>query len=222
MLLKNNIFIWLVCIFMLTSFSERKPKILIIGDSISIGYTPFVKNHFSDSAIVKHNPGNAQHTATGLKKIQEWIGDEDWDIIQFNWGLWDLCYRDPNSKVQGSRDKINGKITFSLEDYERNIERIVKSIQEVSNAQLIFVTTSYVPEHEAGRFLKDAQKYNKVAKRIMKKYNVTVNDIYKKSKAIHKEFGKGTDDVHYIEKGYEKLGVEISIFLNTEVNQLKQ
>lgn len=157
-----------------------------------------------------------------MKKIQEWIGDKDWDIIQFNWGLWDLCYRDPNSKVQGSRDKINGKITFSLEDYERNIERIVKSIQEVSNAQLIFVTTSYVPEHEAGRFLKDAQKYNKVAKRIMKKYNVTVNDIYKKSKAIHKEFGKGTDDVHYIEKGYEKLAVEISIFLNTEVNQLKQ
>ena len=26
-------------------------------------------------AIVKHNPGNAQHTGTGLKKIKEWIGD---------------------------------------------------------------------------------------------------------------------------------------------------
>jgi hypothetical protein len=219
---KRKVLVAVICIFMLTSFSEKKPKILIIGDSISIGYTPFVINHFSERAIVKHNPGNAQHTATGLNKVKEWIGDEDWDVIQFNWGLWDLCYRDPNSKVQGSRDKINGKITFSLEDYERNIERIVKSIQEVSNAQLIFVTTSYVPEHEAGRFLKDAQKYNKVAKRIMKKYNVTVNDIYKKSKAIHKKFGKGTDDVHYIEKGYEKLGVEISIFLNTEVNQLKQ
>jgi hypothetical protein len=219
---KRKVLVAVICIFMLTSFSEKKPKILIIGDSISIGYTPFVITHFSERAIVKHNPGNAQHTATGLNKVKEWIGDEDWDVIQFNWGLWDLCYRDPNSKVQGSRDKINGKITFSLEDYERNIERIVKSIQEVSNAQLIFVTTSYVPEHEAGRFLKDAQKYNKVAKRIMKKYNVTVNDIYKKSKAIHKKFGKGTDDVHYIEKGYEKLGVEISIFLNTEVNQLKQ
>ena len=107
-----------ICIFMLTSFSEKKPKILIIGDSISIGYTPFVINHFSDRAIVKHNPGNAQHTGTGLKKVKEWIGDEDWDVIQFNWGLWDLCYRHPDSKVQGNRDKVNGKITFSLEDYE--------------------------------------------------------------------------------------------------------
>jgi hypothetical protein len=218
--MKNRkVLVAVICIFMLTSFSEKKPKILIIGDSISIGYTPFVVNYFSERAIVKHNPGNAQHTATGLNKVKEWIGDEDWDVIQFNWGLWDLCYRDPNSKVQGSRDKVNGKITYSLEDYERNLERIVKSIQEASSAQLIFVTTSYVPEHEAGRFLKDAQKYNKVAKRIMKKYNVTVNDIYKRSKSIHKEFGKGTDDVHYIEKGYEKLSVEISDFLNTELKE---
>ena len=55
----------------------------------------------------------------------------------------------------------------------------------------------------------------------MKKHDVAVNDIYKKSKAIHKEFGKGTDDVHYIEKGYEKLGVEISGFLNKKLNQIK-
>lgn len=221
MILKKNIFIWLVCIFMLTSFSEGKPKILIIGDSISIGYTPYVKNHFTDSAIIKHNPGNAQHTGTGLKKIQEWMGDEDWDIIQFNWGLWDLCYRHTDSKVQGNRDKLNGEITFSLEDYERNLEAIVQKIKQVSDAHLIFVTTSYVPEDEAGRYKKDAQKYNRVSKRIMKKYNVTVNDIYKESKSIHKKFGKGTDDVHYFEQGYEQLGIVISNFLSEEIDQLK-
>lgn len=220
MIRKNNRFVWLVCIFMLTSFSEKKPKILIIGDSISIGYTPFVKNHFADSAIVKHNPGNAQHTGTGLKKIQEWIGDEDWDIIQFNWGLWDLCYRHADSKVQGNRDKQNGKITFSLEDYEKNLEAIVQEIKRTSDARLIFVTTSYVPEDEAGRYKKDAQKYNKVAKRIMKKYNVTVNDIYKESKSIHTKFGKGTDDVHYFEQGYEQLSKKIVEFLEVQINGL--
>lgn len=217
---KNNIFVWVVCIFMLTSFSERKPKILIIGDSISIGYTPFVKNHFSDKAIVKHNPGNAQHTGTGLKKIQEWIGDEDWDIIQFNWGLWDLCYRHADSKVQGNRDKIHGDITFSLEDYKKNLEAIVQVIKQTSDAHLIFVTTSYVPEDEAGRNREDAQKYNKVAKRIMKKYDVKVNDIYRESKSIHKKFGKGTDDVHYLEQGYEQLSKKIVEFLEVQINGL--
>jgi len=216
---RGNIFVWVVCIFMLTSFSEKKPKILIIGDSISIGYTPFVKRQLSENAIVKHNPGNAQHTGTGLKKVTEWIGDEEWDIIQFNWGLWDLCYRHQDSKVQGNRDKANGEITYSIEDYEKNLEATVQIIKEVSDAKLIFVTTSYVPEEEAGRFQKDAQKYNRVAKKIMKKYDISVNDIYKKSKAIHKEFGKGTDDVHYVEKGYEKLAVEISNFLSKEINK---
>ncbi len=218
---KNNILVWVIFVFILTSFSAKKPKILIIGDSISIGYTPFVKKHFSENAIVGHNPGNAQHTGTGLEKVKEWIGEEDWDIIQFNWGLWDLCYRDPNSKVQGSRDKVNGKITFTLEEYENNLERIIQSIRQVSNAKLIFVTTSYIPEHEAGRFQNDAQKYNKVSKRVMSKYNIIVNDIYKKSKAIHKGYGKGTDDVHYTEQGYKKLGKEISDFLSVEINQKK-
>ena len=210
--------VWVICFFILTSFSEKKSKILIIGDSISIGYTPFVKENLIKKAFVKHNSGNAQHTGTGLKKVKEWIGDEEWDIIQFNWGLWDLCYRHPEAKVYGNRDKLNGNITFSLEEYERNLEDIIKSIKQVSNAQLIFVTTSYVPNNEAGRFEIDAQKYNKVAKRVMKKHSIQVNDIYKESKAIHKNFGKASDDVHYTKKGYEKLGKIISQFLN---NQLK-
>lgn len=217
MIKKINIFVWVICIFILTSFSEKKPKVLIIGDSISIGYTPFVKENLIENAIVKHNPGNAQHTGTGLEKVKDWVGNEDWDIIQFNWGLWDLCYRHPDAKVYGNRDKINGTITFSLEDYERNLENIIQLIKQVSNAQLIFVTTSYIPKDEVGRFQKDAQKYNKVAKRVMKKYNILVNDIYKVSKVIHKNYGTGTDDVHYTKKGYEKLGKSISEFLNIQL-----
>ena len=83
-------------VFILSSFIDKKTKILIIGDSISIGYTPFVKAYFYDKAIVSHNPGNAQHTGTGLLKIEEWLEHENWDIVQFNWGLWDLCYRSPH------------------------------------------------------------------------------------------------------------------------------
>ena len=51
----------------------------------------------------------------------------------------------------------------------------------------------------------------------MKKYNIKVNDIYKKSKRIHKKFGIGDDDVHYTKKGYEKLGKSISEFLNIQL-----
>ncbi len=126
----------------------RSPKILIIGDSISIGYTPFVEEFFSGKAIVTHNPGNAQHTGTGLRNIEEWVGNE------------------------------------------------------------------------AGRYKEDAKKYNKAAKEIMKKHEILVNDIYRKSKSIHKTYGKGSDDVHYTKEGYEELGELVTNFLTTEVESI--
>lgn len=207
-------------LFLATAISgctKKKSKILIIGDSISLGYTPFVKAHFEDSAIIAHNPGNAQHTGTGLEKITEWVGDGDWDIVQFNWGLWDLCYRHPDSKVQGNRDKVNGKVTFSIEDYSANLDAIVSILKEKTDAQLIFVTTSYVPEKEAGRFSDDALKYNEAATKIMKKHEVEINDIFKKSALIHREFGSGNDNVHYTKKGYQALGEVVSDFLSSKM-----
>lgn len=212
--------ILLFALFVITAvaFSKKKQKVLIVGDSISIGYTPFVKESLKEIAEVVHNPGNAQYTGKGLKHIEEWIGDEQWDIIQFNWGLWDLCYRHPDSKVQGKRDKSNGTITFSLEDYERNLRAIVKKIKQKSNAKLIFVTISYVPTEEAGRYVEDAIKYNKVARKVMQENDVEINDIYKVSKKIHQEYGKGKDDVHYTAKGYEELGKYISGFLKKEID----
>lgn len=208
-------------VFILTAFTEKQPKILIIGDSISIGYTPFVKKHFADRAIIQHNPGNAEHTGTGLEKVREWVGNEDWDIIQFNWGLWDLCYRNPESKTQGNRDKINGKVTYSVADYERNLDSLVTILKEISNAKLIFVTTTCVPENEVGRFAGDVFKYNKAAKRVMKKHGIPVNDIYKASIPIHKKSGLGTDNVHYTKEGYEQLSRLISGYLTKHISTSK-
>ncbi|GAA3585277.1 SGNH/GDSL hydrolase family protein [Snuella lapsa] len=205
-----------------SAFYKSKPKILIIGDSISIGYTPFVQKSLADVAIVKHNPGNAQHTGTGLGHIEAWIGDTDWDIIQFNWGLWDLCYRHPDSKEYGNRDKINGTLTYTVEEYTANLDALVRMIKRKSNAKLIFVTTSYVPNEEAGRYTKDAKRYNKAAKGVMKKYGVIVNDIYKVSKEIHNKYGIGVHDVHFTEQGYIKLGEKISGFLIDQMKVLKK
>ena len=202
------------------SCQQDKTKILIIGDSISLGYTPFVTENLKNIAEISHNPGNAQHTGTGLDNIETWIGDNDWDIIQFNWGLWDLCYRNPDSKEQGNRDKINGKIIFDIERYGHNLDSIVKLIRKKSNAELIFVTTTYVPDGEAGRFKEDAIKYNDVAKKNMEANSVKINDIYEKSIGIHNEFGKDTNDVHYTDKGYKELGLLISDFLKHEIKTI--
>ncbi|MCK0189725.1 SGNH/GDSL hydrolase family protein [Arenibacter sp. F20364] len=219
--MKNKFLLLLsISIFLCLGYQPKEPKILIIGDSISIGYFSKVKEALATKAIVVHNPGNAQHTGTGLEKIKDWIGQEEWDIIQFNWGLWDLCYRHPDSKVYGNRDKIKGSVTHDLQTYGQNLEKLVGFLKSNTSAKLIFVTTTYVPDNESGRFSDDVVKYNAVAKSVMKKNGVIINDIYKKSIAIHRKNGLGDNDVHYNKEGYKDLSELIVPLLNKNIKKL--
>lgn len=79
------------------------PNVLIIGDSISIGYTPFVKQLLAGRANVMRpvlengKAENCQGTNNGVKNIKGWLGDTKWDVIHFNFGLHDLKHVDPVS-----------------------------------------------------------------------------------------------------------------------------
>lgn len=216
---KASLTLFFILILIWSGCAKHKPKILIVGDSISLGYTPYVREDLQGIAEVYHNRGNAQHTGTGLDSIETWIGTKDWDIIQFNWGLWDLCYRHPDSKTQGNRDKVHGTITYELEDYGKNLDSIVQWMKAKSDAKLIFVTTTYVPENEAGRYQEDAIRYNQLAKRIMEENGVVINDIYEASRRIHRHYGKDSGDVHYLPEGYRALAKEITDFLKGEMSQ---
>src|SRR5207249_4737659 len=46
------------------------PRVLIIGDSISIGCTPPLRKLLKDKANVHHNAGNAADTASGVAKLK--------------------------------------------------------------------------------------------------------------------------------------------------------
>ena len=66
---------------------------------------------------------NCASTLEGLENIDAWLAPGPWTVIHFNWGLWDLCYRNPQSKTQGRRDKVNGTLTHTPEQYRENLER---------------------------------------------------------------------------------------------------
>ena len=73
------------------------PRVLLIGDSISIGYTLAVRDLLEGVANV-HRPGtNCGPTLRGLDQLDQWLGDLPWDVIHFNWGLHDLKYIEPDS-----------------------------------------------------------------------------------------------------------------------------
>ena len=117
------------------------PKPFIIGDSISIGYTPEVVASLQDQVFVSRAKANCGDTNRGLAALDSWLGNTNWDVIHFNWGLHDLCYRSEKSKMVGNRDKINGQQSVPLNQYIQNLEKLVARLKK-SGAKLIWATTT--------------------------------------------------------------------------------
>lgn len=185
------------------------PKALLIGDSISIGYTPHVVAALKGRVEVIHHKGNAQHTGTGLKMLDRWIGGKKWDVIHFNWGLWDLCYRHPDSRVQGRRDKEKGTLTTSIDQYEKNLDQLVVRLKK-TGAKLIWAHTTTVPDGEAGRKLGDDDRYNDAASRVMKKYGIEINDLNALSDSFPAGLFTARGNVHFKAEGSRRLGQAVA------------
>lgn len=190
--------IFALCVVCIAATVDKVRNVLIIGDSISIGYTPIVQKALSPGVNVEHNPGNGGSTIKGVESVEAWVGSKQWDVILFNFGLHDLVHKDSLNKYD-----VNGKVAVSLEDYRKNLEVIVAKLRETT-AILLFITTTEVPENSAGRRIEDPAKYNAVALEVMKKNGIEVIDLYTASLTIHPQNSK-PGNVHYTDKGYELL-----------------
>jgi acyl-CoA thioesterase-1 len=108
------------------------PRVLLIGDSISIGYTAPVRKLLAGKANVHRIPANGGPTTNGLERLTEWLGSSRWDVIHFNWGLHDLKIME------------DGKHQVPLDAYEKNLDELVARLK-ATKAQLIWCTTTPVP-----------------------------------------------------------------------------
>jgi lysophospholipase L1-like esterase len=191
----------------------QTPKnVLIVGDSISIGYTPFIQKALTGINIV-HNPGNGGSTVRGVQSIEKWLRDTEWDVIVFNFGLHDMVFKDSLNKY----DVVHGKVSVPLDDYRKNLQIIVDKLKETT-ANLVFVTTTTVPENSSGRKTESPAQYNKIAKEVMKKNGIEVLDLYKTSLKVHPENSK-PGNVHYSELGYELLAKPITEKIKSKLNR---
>lgn len=152
------------------------PKVLLIGDSISIGYTADVKTLLAEKANVVRIKGNSQGTTNGVKKIEAWIGETDWDIIHFNFGLHDLKRVKEAGTSKNSNDP-NDPYQADLEAYRNNMRQIVEVLKR-TDAKLIFATTTPFPSGvKPYRDPADVARYNDAAIEIMNENEIPVNDL---------------------------------------------
>ncbi|MBI1336102.1 MAG: SGNH/GDSL hydrolase family protein [Phycisphaera sp.] len=187
------------------------PSLFIIGDSISQGYTPIVREMLRGRCNVERPRANCGDTRLGLERLDEWLDGRRWDVIHFNWGLHDLCHRHPDSKVYGNRDKIRGTISVPIEEYRTNLETLVGRMKP-SAKRLIWASTTVVPPGEAGRFEGDERRYNDVARRIMQAHNIPINDLHALSSTFTPDLFTQPGDVHFTEEGYRLLAQQVARF----------
>lgn len=173
------------------------PRVLIIGDSISMGYTMPVRKLLDGKANVHRIPMNGGPTSTGTKNLAKWLGEGKWDVITFNWGLHDLR-RDAADKHQ-----------IVIEDYEKNLTDLVAQLK-ATGATLLWVSTTPVPEGDLKppRSNDDVIKYNKVAAKIMAANEVQIVDLYAFALPQLKDLQIPVN-VHFTPKGSDALAGQV-------------
>jgi len=187
--------------------NSKLPRVLLIGDSISIGYTLPTRDFLKGKANLHRIPTNGGPTTKGLASIDEWLGNRKWDLIHFNWGLHDLKYMGPNGENLFPKEK-GGKPQVPIDAYEKNLDKLVTRLKK-TGAKLIWRNTTPVPPGSKGRYVGDSVKFNTAATRVMKKHGVPTHDLFTMSKKRMREIMRPAN-VHYTPEGSKVLGKDVA------------
>lgn len=174
------------------------PRVLLIGDSISMGYTLPVRKLLEGVANVHRIPQNGGPTKNGVANIEKWIGTGKWDVIHFNWGIHDLKFMP------------DGKRQVEPADYEANLRKLVIRLKQ-TGAKLIWATTTPIPKGPLipPREFGEVAEYNAIAVKVMKDEGVTINDLNAWIKPKLAEMQK-PQDVHYHDAGSDYLAQKVA------------
>ncbi|MCB1278041.1 SGNH/GDSL hydrolase family protein [Prosthecobacter sp.] len=177
----------------------KLPLVLLIGDSISRGYTIDTRKALAGKANVHRAPENCGPTANGVKKIDIWLGDGKWDVIHFNFGIHDR-------KTPAA-------------DYEQRLETLIARMKQ-TGAKLIFATTTPVPPDtkDGPELVTQIAEKNEIALRVMKKNGVVIDDLYSFLKP-QLEGIANPQDVHYNAKGYALMGQQVAKSILEQLSQ---
>ena len=179
------------------------PRVLLIGDSISIGYTLPLRAALKGQANVHRPSTNCGPTTRGISQLDKWLGSGAWDVIHFNWGLHDLKYLGTDGKSLADPKSPGSRQQVPIQQYEKNLRQLVDRLK-TTGATLIWRSTRPVPPGARGRGVGDAVKYNAVATRVMKDNGIATDDMYAFAKARLKEIQRPAN-VHFTRDGSSAL-----------------
>jgi lysophospholipase L1-like esterase len=180
-------------------------SVILIGDSIRMGYQPTVEQLLAKQAQLWAPQENGGTSANVLAHLDEWVLSRRPDILHLNCGLHDL-------KTEFGATSQN----IPLDEYEVNLRQIVGRIVAQDTTRLIWAATTPVNEawHHQNkpfdRFEADVLAYNQVASEIAVAYNVPINDLHQVMMDAGRDQYLTPDGVHFNQAGYTLLGQAVA------------
>lgn len=175
---------------------EGLPRVLLIGDSVSRGYTLAVRNELKGQANVHRAPENCGPVVNGLRKLDVWLGTQKWDLIHFNFGIHDRA--------------------TPIADYAVRLEELLRRLEK-SGAKIVWASTTPIPDDPAkGQRASSIVERNAVAAEIVKKRGFAVDDLFLKV-SPRLDSLQNPNDVHFNAAGYDFLGAEVAASIRAEL-----
>ncbi len=205
------------------SLGNSGPRhVLILGDSISIGYTKTVQEILGpDFKVVRPMQKNGKRmencagTTKGVAAVHRWLNLDggDWDVIHFNFGLHDIKRVHPETS-KNSNDPSHPN-QAGLTTYCDQLTRITDCLN-TTGAQLVFATTTPVPRGDLRphRDQSDVTLYNAAACKIMESKGIAINDLYAYAMPRLGEIQKPAN-VHFTNEGSIALAEQVAQAIQT-------
>lgn len=194
--------------------AARQPTVYVIGDSISSlakrrpGYAFYAADMLKGVVSISHNANpvhspdpelhwNARDTEWGLEYMHSWLDGRHFDVITFNFGLWDLAYRAPTPRNAWNCDVKTGKLSTTPELYEKNLNGIADFIKPHARV-VVWVDTTPIPAGNGCRQTSAEVAYNAIAERVAGAHGFLILRFESR--------GQKKADVHYTAAGFKFLG----------------
>lgn len=188
---------------------KKKPVVVLIGDSIRIGYAPHVVKFYNNQVDIRSLEANGGDSANVLKNIDQWVISVQPDVVHLNAGLHDL-----------KLDRKTGKHQVELEEYKANLKKILDRITKETKATVLFALTTPVLDdrHQANkpfdRLDKDVKAYNRAAAEVLREFpEIRVNDLYTVASKLDLEKALVKDGVHFTPQASQALGRRVAEFI---------
>ncbi len=182
------------------------PVVVLIGDSIRLGYANEVAQLLEGTATVESPKPNGGDSRNVLANLDDWVIAVDPAVVHLNAGLHDLRFdRDSQSHQVG------------LDQYRKNLDQILGRIESETGATIILATTTPVIEERHNtvkpfdRFNEDIDLYNEVIKEVQQKHpNVILNDLHKSATLLGLDEALVADGVHFTRNASKALARRVA------------